>query len=127
MHWSIPIISIELMMIIFVGSEMSSTLFMMLVLPIKIIAKTFFFFLKLLILTWEWKRFGLILWNHFVKSGFSQISVTVVFDVFHYVFHSMALIFESKNNEAKWNKEDYRFPEKSVGNLRFVDHCCSLA
>jgi hypothetical protein len=38
----------------------------------------------------------------------------------------VALVFESKDDEAEWDEEEYRLSEKSVSNLRFVDHCGSL-
>lgn len=99
----VPDIIIELMVTIVVSSKMSATLTVMLVMSIFMI-QIFFFSLKLLILIWEWKRFGFILIKHLVKIDLSHISVTVVFDVLHDIFHSMALVFKSKDNERKWNK-----------------------
>lgn len=115
------------MVITLVSSKMSSTFTVMLVMSIIIMIQIAFFTLKLLILIWdEWKRFGFILINNLVKIDFSHISVTVIFDVLHDIFHSVALVFKSKDNQRKWNKKYNGFSEQSVSSLRFVDRSSSL-
>lgn len=93
---------------------------------IKLVIEVFFFFVKLLILIWEWKRLELCLIG-FIKVQLSHIYSTVTFDVFHDIVHSMALLLKTKNDESKWNKQDNRFSEELVSEFSIFFHGGSLS